>query len=1047
MMNIKTKLLLTLFISSLVALAALSGIAVNRMHLLSESALAIEKNALLKDYDLLIKGQVQSVVSLLATLEARAATGKITHIEAQKLGADLVRQLRFQKEGYFWIDTIDGTNVVLLGSSSEGKNRINLQDNHGKYIIREIIRQGRMEGGGYTDYWFPKAGGRESLPKRSYSLEFKPWGWVVGTGNYLDDINAIMTEHRAFAQKEYAANIRFFTIFSLILILIFIGIGFKVFLLVKTDKKIIEQAEENLQKSEARFRQLFEKSPDAYTLISDGVFIDCNEATEVMLRGDRLQIIGKTPDGFSPQNQPDGRLSSEAAAEKIAEAFRTGTNHFEWMHRRLDGSDFWAEISLSVITLHEQMTLFASWRDITVRKQLEIEMRQLIEKKSIAEARINLLLQTTDQGIYGIDATGCFTYINRAGLDILDYEIEDLIGKDSHSIIHHSCADGSPYPAIDCPIYKANAAKTSSRADNELFWRKDGSSFAAEFSSYPVFENGIYSGTVVTFSDITERKQILAALEDSERFLRNLTDIIPGMVGYWTRDLYCSFSNIHYLEWFGKTQEQMQGIHIRDLMGDELFSKNEPFITAALNGEYQQFERTLTKADGSIGYTWSHYIPDTNQNEVRGFFVLISDVTELKQAQFALEHLNEELAIQTEEARAATHAKSSFLATMSHEIRTPMNGVIGMTNLLLDTELTAEQRDFAETVRKSGENLLVIINEILDFSKIEAGKMELEILPFDLCLTLEDTALLLSLRADEKGLKLICQIDPAVPSYMKGDPGKIRQIITNLIGNAIKFTHQGEVIISAKLSADQNNFATILFEVHDSGIGIPQHRLEAVFAPFTQADGSTMRKYGGTGLGLAICKQLAELMGGEIGVTSEEGHGSTFWFTARFEKLTEQAAELFNTSDVSGRVAMRYTVAENAERGIRILLAEDNVINQKVAQNILNKLGYKADVVADGREAVRALELIDYDIVLMDCQMPETDGFAATAMIRDPESKVLNHSVPIIAMTANAMKGDRENCIEAGMDDYLSKPVKKDELAAVLGKWVPARGCESLANS
>ena len=914
-MNIKTKLLLTLFIAALGALAALSGIAVNRMHLLSDTALVIQKNTLLNDYDLMIKGQVQTAVSLLATLEAQAVTGEITRIEAQRRGADLLRQLRYHKEGYFWADTVDGTNVVLLGSSSEGKNRIDLQDNHGKNFIREIIKQGRMNGGGYTDYWFPKAGSSEPLPKRGYSLEFIPWGWVVGTGNYIDDINAIMAEHRTSAAYEYAANIRFFTSSSLILILVFLGIGVMVFLLVKNDKKIIEQAEEKLQKSEALFRQshdllnsLSQQIPGMiyqYRLFPDGssCFPYSSDAIEA--------IYGVSPETVREDASPVFAIlhpdDIAGVGASIRESART-MQPWEYEYRVVlpNQGVRWRYGNARPENLVDGSVLWHGFiNDITAQKNQELQLSLAIEASTYAEARIKLLLQTTDQGIYGTDKAGCFTYINRAGLDILGYEIEELIGKDAHRTIHHSCADGSPYPAEDCPIYKANAAKTSCRADNELFWRKDGTAFSVEFSSYPVFENGAFSGVVVTFSDITERKQIL-----------------------------------------------------------------------------EELHRTRDKAE------------------------------------------------------SATQAKSSFLATMSHEIRTPMNGVIGMTNLLLDTELTAEQRDFVETVRKSGENLLTIINNILDFSKIEAGKMELEIIEFDLRPTLEDTAQLLSLRADEKGLKLICQIDPAVPSYLKGDPGKIRQIITNLIGNALKFTHQGEVIISAKLSSDLDGCAIILFEIHDSGIGIPPDRLEAVFAPFAQADGSTTRKYGGTGLGLAICKQLAELMGGEIGVTSEEGHGSTFWFTARFEKLSDQAmmnqtSEVLKTSEV-----VKYTVAENAERNIRILLAEDNIINQKVAQNILSKLGYKADVVADGREAVRALELIDYDIVLMDCQMPEMDGFEATTMIRNPESNVLNHSVPIIAMTANAMKGDREACIEVGMDDYLTKPVKKEELAALLAKWV-----------
>ena len=474
-----------------------------------------------------------------------------------------------------------------------------------------------------------------------------------------------------------------------------------------------------------------------------------------------------------------------------------------------------------------------------------------------------------------------------------------------------------------------------------------------------------------------------------------------------------------------------------------------------------------------------------------------------------------------------------------------------------------------------------LINDILDFSKIEAGKLDIEIIDFDLRTTVEDTTELLAIRAADAGLELVCKIDPEVPSKLKGDPGRIRQIITNLAGNAIKFTHEGEVVISAETETDDGESVMIRFSVRDTGIGIPEERRAAIFAPFTQADCSTTRKYSGTGLGLSISRQLTELIGGEIGIDGEEGKGSTFWFTTRFEKQTspEQTSEvtvatdittarilvvdvnatnrvlmttmlnswscrfeavgdgetalrllreaaeqndpfrvalleqqmpgidgrdlgrrikadpllkstqlimvtslgqrgdvaalkqtgfdgylakpvrqsqlydcialmlertgqtsgLFETPEVSRGIVTRLTVAESARHDVRILLAEDNIINQKLAQHMLNKLGYRADVVANGLEAVQALRFINYDLVLMDCQMPVMDGFEATSMIRDKQSKVLNHDVTIIAVTAKAMATDREECTEAGMNDYISKPVRKDELAAIMEKWLPLR--------
>jgi len=438
--------------------------------------------------------------------------------------------------------------------------------------------------------------------------------------------------------------------------------------------------------------------------------------------------------------------------------------------------------------------------------------------------------------------------------------------------------------------------------------RLDGSNFWASSQATVTHEGGYR----IIISDISERRQIEAEkldliairktvyekMDASERFMRVLTDVIPGMVGYWTNDLHCGFANIAYLEWFGRTREQMRGIHIRDLMGDELFSRNEPYIKAALLGEYQRFERTLTKADGSISYTYTHYIPDMDGDHVRGFFVLVTDITEIKQNQLQLEQLNRELLVQTEEAKAANSAKREFLANMSHEIRTPMNGIIGMSSVLLETDLSEEQKEYAEIVHRCGNNLLGLINDILDFSKIEAGKLVLETIDFDLLEIMNDAIRSLVHQAKDSGIVLSCSIEPAVPLLLKGDAGKIRQIVTNLVGNAIKFTQKGRITVNVSPVSDTNSHVTIKFAISDTGIGIPESRFTSIFAAYAQADASTTRKYGGTGLGLAICKHLAEFMGGAIGVSSDEGRGSTFWFTARLEKQAVTAQALVTDMEI-----------------------------------------------------------------------------------------------------------------------------------------------------
>ena len=822
--------------------------------------------------------------------------------------------------------------------------------------------------------------------------------------------------------------------------------------------------------------------------------------------------------------------------------------------------------------------------DITEQKRAEEALRE-------SEARYHAIIEDQTELICRYLPDGRLTFVNGA--------YSRYYGVSQEELINANFIPNIPEPDLSIIT---NCLAGISRENSVVEYSHRIITPAGELRWQRWTQRGIYlaDGTLAEYqavgSDITERKKMEEELRESEAKHRLLFDSANDSILIVDSQGRILNANRTTCEHTGYTHDELTSMTIHQLDSPVQGTKTQDRLAEIMKHGHATFETMSRRKDGSLIpvevsaclITWDgqpallgifHDVSEHKRLEKN----LLETTHRLENANFELTVLNEELEQRRYEAEAANIAKSAFLASMSHEIRTPMNGVIGMTSLLLDTELTEEQRGYAMIVHRSGENLLELINDILDLSKIVAGKVDIETLHFDLRTTIEDTAEMLAMQASAAGLELICRIDPLVPSYVQGDPGRLRQIITNLAGNAIKFTHEGEVEIRAELESDQDDAVMIRFSVRDTGIGIPENRRTAIFDPFTQADGSTTRKYGGTGLGLSICKQLTELMRGEIGVESEEGNGSTFWFTTRFEKQNAEAVETQNiltsadisstrilvvdvnatnrtlmttllnswgcrfesaadsesallllrkavedgdpfrialldqimpgvdgletgrrikadpllnstlmimvkslgqrgdaavleqvgftgyltkpvrqsqlydcialvlsranqtsevskTSEASRGIVTRHTIAENFKhKPSRILLAEDNVINQKVAQALLNKLGYKADVVSNGLEAVRALELTNYDLVLMDCLMPEMNGCEATVVIRDASSKVLNHDVPIVAMTANATTKDREECLEAGMNDYLSKPVKKSELAKVFAKWLPVR--------
>ncbi len=896
------------------------------------------------------------------------------------------------------------------------------------------------------------------------------------------------------------------------------------------------------------------------------------------------------------------------------------------------------------------------------------------ENASLDQGKLHLLLESTGEGIYGVDLSGHCTFVNRAAAALLGYTRDELLGRHMHDLIHHHHPDGSAYPVADCPAYRSHRTGTPCRVDTDLFFRKDGTTFPAEYTAFPITAAGAAAanapaGTVVTFTDITDRKAAAAeveaaraeldrqnrllrdqaeALAEGELRLRSILDNSQAVIFAKDRRGGFLFVNREYAGRLGRPEAELLGLTSRDIyppaVADRLIEHDEqvwrtgtahtfeervliggretvvlscrfpltnaagvmtavcgisaditankaaerlaaaaersataaaaeveaaraeldrqnhtlreqavalrqqaaalaegelrlrsilenstplifaedrdgrvlfhnrrfaalhgatdmvgratadlppPDVAAKIHAENRLVWQTRQPAEvqnvmrigGQARHLRSSLFPLTNAaGEMTALCIMATDISdrvaaeaELRAAKEAAEVLGAEaerarraaddaravaeaasLAAQaaTAAAQAASAAKSEFLANMSHEIRTPLNGVIGMAELLLGTALSPEQDRFTRVLRTSADALLGVINQVMDFSKIEAGKLELESTPFDLHALVHGTVEMMAHRAAAKGLTLAADVAADVPRQLCGDPVRVRQILVNLVNNAVKFTDRGRVDV--RVTADDAGAAAytceadLRFEVTDTGPGIPADRLGRLFQSFSQVDASTTRRHGGTGLGLAISARLARLMGGETGVRSTVGVGSTFWFTARVRSADPVAVCVDLCMDDGPAEVPVPTAAPAASSvaGLRVLVAEDNEVNQEVVAHLLGRWGCVPTVVGDGRAAVDAVaaDPDGFDLILMDCQMPVLDGFAAAAEVRHWEAATpARPPLPILALTASAIVGDRDRCLAAGMNGYVTKPIQPAELLAALSALTRPRGRRAAA--
>jgi PAS domain S-box-containing protein len=760
-----------------------------------------------------------------------------------------------------------------------------------------------------------------------------------------------------------------------------------------------------------------------FTFDTSGSLETCNAAAAELFGHTSEDLVGQKVWNLMPSPDPwrPGAYFAPLADEPVS---TKAVLRREVPGLRKDGSRFLVSLAVRPMIVGGRKRFTAVVRDLTRRREYEDRLRE-------SEERYRSVVAALEEGVMLVGLDGAIQACNAGAERILGFTADQMLGRTAMDPVWGAVhEDGSPFPGEEHPIPETLRTGLP-RSDVVMGVRRfNGSLVWLSVNSQPLFrpgENTLYAA-VASFTDITNQKnneEQTLQLANNMRLLLECSG--EGICGIDVEGC-CTFINHAGARILGFQADELLGRNIHELThhtradGTAYADEECPIGKAIRAGQaYRSSDEVMWRADGtSFAVEYSAH-PLIDGGTIQGGVVTFADIARRK-------HSEEELRQAKEAAEAANRAKSAFLANMSHEIRTPMNGILGMTEVVLDSSLSAEQRDCIETVKNSADALLVVINDILDFSKVEAGKLDFDPQIFALREGLSDTLKSLAQRADLKGLELVCRVAPETPDYLIGDLGRIRQVLVNLVGNAIKFTTNGKVTVNVGLYEAPADGVHLHFSVADTGIGIPMENQARIFDPFEQADSSITRRYGGTGLGLTISSRLVEMMGGRLWLNSEPGRGSTFHFTAVLGRAEPPAS---NPAFPSPSTTPARTLA--------ILVAEDNIVNQKVIVRMLTKRGHAVTVVGNGQEALNALEMASFDLVFMDVQMPEMGGFEATARIRAAETDG-RRRLPVIAMTAHAMKGDRERCLEAGMDGYVSKPIEPAALLRTIEEVISFAG-------